>query len=152
MAVFMSWLGFQSLSKSIVREVVPGLSEVARDILPSEIGEEMFVVTPQLHIAFFILLCVVVVEKIMTYVVMELSAISIAQRFAKNQHILNEQGATPMVSNEQMLLFSPAARYVGVTAQRESIYAGIPRFMWHVAIDFFGFMVQGEQEEQYHVT
>jgi hypothetical protein len=137
--LFIVWVGLESISKSVVETVVPGLTQAARVIF----GESnVYVIRPTLRYGFWLILASVIGQKIVSHVLMELSAATIAQRqyterrqgrptIAEGQRTTNDQ--ISLLSPEELLMFSPAARYVGVSGVNPAnIYAGLPRWVWKV--------------------
>jgi hypothetical protein len=147
-ATFIVWVGVESISRSVVEIVVPGLTAAARDLIGMS---DVFVIVPTIQPGFWYLLVALIGQKLTSHILMELTAATIAHRqFAldhaqviatpsgDNQRLVVEEHQ--ILSAEQLLMFSPAARYVGVTGIQTAkvIYAGLPRWVWRggVALGF----------------
>jgi len=147
-ALFVSWIGLENISSTIVEVVVPGLTAAVRVLAPSE--KDVMVIHPSLETGFWWLLAASVLEKLLAHFLLELSAVCIAQRSVKERDVdgVGSAGAvsthTPrQLHPDELMQFSPAGRYAGVSALPEGVfYAGLPiKGFWNVMVAA-GFLVK----------
>jgi hypothetical protein len=116
-------------------------TKAIRVLAPQE--NYVLVLVPSLETGFWWLLAALLCEKLLSYFLVELSAVSIAQRHVKDRagQAGEEGAASPrQLLPAELMQFSPAARYVGVSAMPAGpFYAGLPRGLWHAFV-FCGFM------------
>jgi len=144
-ALFVSWIGLENISSTIVEVVVPGLTAAVRVLAPSE--KDVMVIHPSLDTGFWWLLAASVLEKLLAHFLLELSAVCIAQRSVKERDVDGTaEGSTRtprQLHPDELMQFSPAGRYAGVSALPEGVfYAGLPvKGFWNVMVAA-GFLVQ----------
>ena len=110
--------------------------------------EDAFLVIPSVGSGYFLLVLGMILNKFLSHLLMELSAVAIAQRqlvegvdglitplnMESSQHSSYTE-IEESLSPSQLVLFSPAARYVGVSGVNSGVmYAGFPRAVWRAAI------------------
>jgi len=133
MALIVSWLGMENISSSVVEVVVPGLTKAVRFLAPEE--QNVMVIHSRLLPGFWWIVVAVIAEKIMSYFLLELSAIAIAQRAVRERSYLDQTSSPRQLLPDELMQFSPAARYAAVSAMPVAyFYAGWPIQIWKAAI------------------
>ena len=140
---FVTWVGLESISRSVVEIVVPGLTAASRTFLGKS---DVMVIIPELQYGFWWVGIALLGQKMVSHVLMELTASTIAQRqYALQQAAQQVPSATSAedgsggqrrrLSQDQLLMFSPAARYVGVSGVDSTVfYAGLPMWLWRLGV------------------
>jgi len=133
-AVFIVWFGIEDISFKIVKEVVPGMTAAIDHAFPA--FEAVYPIESHLLLGFWVLLVSSVARTVMSFVLMEMAAMSIAQRQARQDNFfparLNGAASNPVLRPEELILFSPAQRYIGVSeVSSDYVYAGLPKILWH---------------------
>jgi len=109
---------------------------------------DIYVLTPHLSYGFWYIMVALFGQKVISHVLMELSAAMLAQRqFAfergvlrispggQNHVLVPGPQSHQMLSADELLLFSPAVRYLGVSGVSAAIvYAGLPHWVWRAGV------------------
>ena len=115
---------------------MPGLTKAVLSVDPDM--EAVYPIESHLLSGFWVLLLSSVARAIMSFILMELCAMSIAQRKARHGNyfsVESERGmgtaSTRVLQPNELMFFSPAQRYLGVSeVSSHYLYAGLPSAVW----------------------
>ncbi|KAH9251324.1 hypothetical protein BASA81_010735 [Batrachochytrium salamandrivorans] len=158
LALCLTKFGSGTIGRSVVPVTVPGMTKVAQELFGS--NAQIDVLEAEVREGFWVMLFALVMDKTMAYFMMQLCATALSLRQQEpdsatvGENEANDTVPSPIQREplllgshledgevvegddepDELLLYSPADRYVGTSFTLEHIYAGIPLPLWRLML------------------